>query len=126
MTNGNEKLVAVLDDLMFLVKIQEAAKRAGMDAIFVKSQADALIQAKSGPAMMILDLNYSPVQPLDLITRLKSKQETKGVRLLGYVSHVQIEVRQEAEKRGCDQVVARSTFVQDLPKLLGALSGSRA
>jgi CheY-like chemotaxis protein len=119
MTNANGRLVAVLDDLMFLVKIQEAAKRAGMDATFVKSQSEALTQAKMAPALIILDLNYKGAQPLDLITRLKSEEETKNVRLLAYVSHVQIGLRQEAEKRGCDQVVARSVFVESLPRLLG-------
>jgi ActR/RegA family two-component response regulator len=118
MTNVSQRLVAVLDDLLFLVKIQEAAKRAGMEAIFVKSQSEALSQAKRAPALMILDLNYKTAQPLDLITRLKSEEETKNVRLLGYVSHVQIGLRQEAEKRGCDQIVARSVFVENLPKLL--------
>jgi len=118
MTNVSQRLVAVLDDLLFLVKIQEAAKRAGMEAIFVKSQSEALSQAKRAPALMILDLNYKAAQPLDLITRLKSEEETKNVRLLGYVSHVQIGLRQEAEKRGCDQIVARSVFVENLPKLL--------
>jgi len=120
MTNVSQRLVAVLDDLLFLVKIQEAAKRAGMEAIFVKSQSEALSQAKRAPALMILDLNYKAAQPLDLITRLKSEEETKNVRLLGYVSHVQIGLRQEAEKRGCDQIVARSVFVENLPKLLDA------
>jgi PleD family two-component response regulator len=118
MTNANGRVVAVLDDLMFLVKIQEAAKRAGMEATFVKSQSEALNQAKLVPALMILDLNYKAAEPLDLITRLKSEEETKNVRLLGYVSHVQIGLRQEAEKRGCDQIVARSVFVENLPKLL--------
>jgi CheY-like chemotaxis protein len=114
MTNASRRLVVVLDDLLFLVKIQEAAKRAG----FVKSQSEALTQAKTFPALMILDLNHKAAQPLDLITRLKSEEETKDIRLLGYVSHVQIGLRQEAEKRGCDQIVARSVFVENLPKLL--------
>ena len=41
MTNPRKKLVAVLTDLMFTVKIQEAAKRAGMDVVFVKSRETA-------------------------------------------------------------------------------------
>ena len=38
-------VLAVVEDLFFSVKINEAAKRAGLAVQFVKSQADALGQA---------------------------------------------------------------------------------
>jgi CheY-like chemotaxis protein len=110
--------VAVLNDLMFTVKIQEAAKRAGLDTLFVQSQLDALAQAKEQPVFMILDLNYAAADPLQLIATLKSNEETRGVPLVGYVAHVQTDVRQAAAEHGCDAVLARSAFVQNLPALL--------
>ncbi len=118
MTDQSKKLVAVLTDLMFTVKIQDAAKRAGLDAVFVKSKEEALAQASMQPAVMILDLNHAAAQPLDVITELKSNSETSNVRLLGYVSHVQTDLRQAAQERGCDLVIARSVFTQNLPALL--------
>ena len=118
MTNQKKKLVAVLGDLMFTVKIQEAAKRVGMDSVFVKSQADALKQASECPAMIILDLNHEPAAPLETIETLKQSEETKGICLVGYVSHVQAELKQAAQDRGCDVVMARSAFSQNLPTIL--------
>ncbi len=118
MTNEKKKVVAVLSDLMFTVKIQEAAKRAGMEPVFVNSQKDAIAQARLHPAVIIFDLNHSGVEPLELIAKLKSDEETKGISLLGYVSHVQVDLRKAAEEKGCDVVIARSAFSQNLPALL--------
>ena len=93
MINPKNTVVAVLSDLMFTVKIQEAAKRAGMDAVFVQSRHDALAQAKLNPAVMILDLNSTGTDPLEIISILKTDDNTKEIELLGYVSHVQVDLK---------------------------------
>ena len=118
MINPKNTVVAVLSDLMFTVKIQEAAKRAGMDAVFVQSRHDALAQAKLNPAVMILDLNSTGTDPLEIISILKTDDNTKEIELLGYVSHVQVDLKQAAQDRGCDMVIARSAFSQNLPLIL--------
>ncbi len=89
MTN-KKRIVAVLNDLMFTVKIQEAAKRAGLETVFVKSQQHTLDQAKQNPAVIILDLNCDEAAPLETIEKLKADDESRKVSLLGYVSHVQV------------------------------------
>jgi PleD family two-component response regulator len=118
MTAQKKKVVAVLNDLMFTVKIQEAVKRAGMEVVFVTTQQDALAKAKQNPAVIILDLNYSAAEPLELIGKLKNDDKTSAIGLLGYVSHVQVDLRQAAQEKGCDIVIARSAFSQNLPTLL--------
>ncbi len=118
MPNGNSKIVAVLDDLFFTVKINESAKRAGMPIVFVKSEKDALEQAGQKPSLIILDLNCCAIEPLTLIRKLKSDQETKAISLIGYLSHVQGELKQKAQEAGCDMVMARSAFSQNLPQIL--------
>jgi CheY-like chemotaxis protein len=115
---GVARVVAVVDDLLFTVKIHEAAKRAGVAPTFVKSEADAVALARSRPALMIIDLNCGAVDPLRLISTLKNSAETAGVPLLGYVSHVQGDLKQAAQAAGCDQVLARSAFSQNLPQIL--------
>jgi PleD family two-component response regulator len=125
MTNSRKKVVAVLSDLMFTVKIQEAAKRAGLEAVFVKSQQDVLSQAKNKPAVIILDLNNTGAEPLDVIAKLKNDKETSDIHLLGYVSHVQADLKQAAQERGCDMVIARSAFSQNLPAILERYAGEQ-
>lgn len=112
------KIVAVLDDLMFRVKISEAAKRAGLAAEFVKTETDALLKAREGPALMILDLNCTSVDAVHLIRQLKGSEETRRLRLVAYVSHVHGELKQRAQEAGCDMVLARSAFTQNLPQIL--------
>src|SRR5689334_1839320 len=103
---------------MFTVKIQEAAKRAGVQPVFVKSEDAALAEARQNPAVIILDLNNSALNALDVVTKLKSDEVARNVSLLGYVSHVQADVKQAAEERGCDLVMPRSAFSHNLPAIL--------
>lgn len=118
-------MVGVLSDLMFTVKIQEAAKRAGLEPVFVKSKQEALEQAKLDPAVMILDLNNTGLDALEVIGELKGMEETRGVRLLGFVSHVQADLKQAAQQKGCDMVVVRSAFSQNLPAILRRYAEAR-
>jgi CheY-like chemotaxis protein len=119
MGNNNKRVVAVVSDLMFTVKIQEGAKRAGLEAVFVKSKQEALEQAKMEPAVIILDLNNTATDALEVIEELKGGEETRKIRLLGFVSHVQADLKHAAQQKGCDTVIARSAFSQNLPTILG-------
>ncbi|HWZ34294.1 MAG TPA: hypothetical protein VNX18_23310 [Bryobacteraceae bacterium] len=118
MPNGNQRILAVVEDLFFTVKINESAKRAGMPIVFVKSEKDAMDQAGQKPALIIVDLNCGAIDPLHLVRTLKANEETKGISLIGYLSHVQGELKQQAQEAGCDMVLARSTFSQNLPQIL--------
>lgn len=115
---AKQKIVGVLSDLMFIVKIQEAARRAGLEPVFVKTEPDALRLARERPALIILDLNAKAFEPLRLIEQLKSDAALKDIPVLGFVSHVQADLKQAAQERGCDLVVARSAFSQNLPVIL--------
>jgi CheY-like chemotaxis protein len=117
-TAVTKKVLAVLDDLFFTVKINEAAKRAGLSVTFVKSQRDVLDQAAAGAALIILDLNFADIQPVDLIRKLKADSAVQKISLLGYVSHVQGELKLEAQEAGCDMVLARSAFSQSLQQIM--------
>ena len=120
---GRKKILAVVDDLLFTVKIMDAAKRAGLDAEFVKSEKDLLDKAKDeNPLLIILDLNANSVQPLKLIAKLKGG-ELKQISLIGYLSHVQGELKQAAQEAGANMVMARSAFSQNLQQILKRHAG---
>ncbi len=72
----------------------------------------------NAPSLIILDLNCDPADPLGLIADIKADPETAAIPLVGFVSHVQAELRQKAQAAGCDTVVARSVFAQNLPEIL--------
>ncbi|MEO7142102.1 MAG: response regulator [Bryobacteraceae bacterium] len=122
-TQENKKLLAVMDDLLFTVKIADAAKRAGLTVQFLKSEKDVLEKAKEQPLLIIVDLNYAAIDPLKLLATLKGDPETRQVNTLGFVSHVQGELKQKAHETGCDMVLARSAFSQNLPQILKRYAG---
>jgi len=99
-------------------QINEAAKRAGLSVKFVKSQRDALDQAAEGAVLIILDLNFTAIQPVELIQKFKADPNLQRINLVGYVSHVQGELKQEAQEAGCDMVMARSAFSQSLQQIM--------
>ncbi len=119
-----KRVLAVLSDLFFSVKLADAAKRSGLALEFVKDSSQVLEKAQQKPALIIFDLNFESVEPLKLITSLKAKPETKGISLIGYVSHVQGELKQQAHEAGCDMVLARSAFSQNIPQIFKRHSGA--
>jgi CheY-like chemotaxis protein len=113
-----QKVLAVMSDLFFSAKIIDEAKKLGMTAVFVKDKAVALEQLKSIPAMVIFDLNCASADPLGLIGAMKEDSETASIPTIGFISHVQIELKQKAIDAGCDTVVARSVFAANLATML--------
>ncbi|MGB7329904.1 MAG: response regulator, partial [Terriglobales bacterium] len=51
------------------------------------------------------------------IPKLKSKLK-KETSIIGFLSHVQGVLKQKAHEAGCDMVLPRSAFSQNLPQLL--------
>jgi len=120
-----KKLLAAVEDLFFTVKITDAAKRAGLAVEFIKNDKDLLDKAKEEkPALIIFDLNFNGIQPLKAITKLKGSSELKSISLIGYLSHLQGELKQKAIELGCDMVMARSALSQNLSQILKRHAGA--
>lgn len=113
------RVLAAVEDLLFRSKIGETADQLGVEAGFPrnpKKLEDAL--KASPPDLLILDLNSSRFEPLDILRSVKSEEATKGVATVGFLSHVQKDLAVAAKEAGCDRVMARSAFTKDLPKVL--------
>jgi PleD family two-component response regulator len=120
-----KKILAAVDDLFFTVKISDAAKRAGLLVEFIKTDKELLDKAKEDkPALIIFDLNFSAMQPLKIIPKIKGNSELKSISLIGYLSHVQGELKLKAQETGCDMVMARSALSQNLPLILKRHAGT--
>lgn len=127
--NGNSRIFAFIEDLFFLAKIQETARKLNVKVEFVKTDKDLLERLQQNgdekPSLIIFDLNNASAKPLSLIPKLKSKLK-KGTSIIGFLSHVQGDLKQRAHEVGCDMVLPRSAFSQNLPQLLrrhGAAEG---
>ncbi len=120
-SNGNSRIFAFIEDLFFMAKIQETARKLNVKVEFVKSDKDMMEKVQQNgeekPSLIIFDLNNAAVKPLTLIPKLKSKLK-KGTSIIGFLSHVQGDLKQKAHEVGCDMVLPRSAFSQNLPQLL--------
>src|ERR1700757_4657347 len=99
--NSKNKIIAVMDDLFFSSKIREAAKPLSLNIEFIKN-ADGLIEKLESqkPSLLIFDLNSKVCDSTEIIKSLKSSPTLKDIPLLGYLSHVQTELKDEAAKAG--------------------------
>ena len=119
--DSSSRIFAFIEDLFFMAKIQETARKLNVKVEFVKTDKDLLDKMQQNgdgkPSLIIFDLNNNGVKPLTLIPKLKSKLK-KGTSIIGFLSHVQGDLKQKAHEVGCDMVLPRSAFSQNLPQLL--------
>jgi hypothetical protein len=110
-----------IEELFFQAKIQETAKKLGVKVAFIKNDKDALAALTDGeenkPALIVFDLNNVNAKPLTLIPKLKTKLK-RTASIVGFLSHLQGDLKAKAVEAGCDVVMPRAAFSQNLPNLL--------
>lgn len=115
------RVFAFVEDLFFLSKIQDTGRKMNVKVEFVKNEKELAERMKASgveqPSLIIFDLNNANAKPLTLIPKLKSKLK-KGTSIIGFLSHVQGDLKLKAHEAGCDMVLPRSAFSQNLPQLL--------
>jgi len=116
--DAGTRIFAFIEDLFFVTKINETARKLNVKVEFVKTVEELLEKVgEEKPALVIVDLNNANAKPLTIIPKLKS-QFKKGTSILGFVSHVQGDLKLKAQEAGCDSVLPRSAFSAHLPQLL--------
>jgi hypothetical protein len=116
------RIYCFIEDLFFLAKIQETARKLGVKVEFIKGGADAVtrltdLPEAERPKLLVFDLNNLNAKPMTLIPKLKSKFK-KATSIVGFLNHLQGELKAKALDAGCDAVMPRSAFSQTLPNLL--------
>jgi PleD family two-component response regulator len=116
-------VIAVVDDLFFASKIRGAGEQAGVRVIFAKRIEDIeLAAAEEEPALFIADLNSTRCNPLEVAARLKSDANLKTVPLLGFFSHVDVELQRRAKEAGFDKTITRSAFSGSIAQLFAEIA----
>lgn len=111
-----------IEDLFFTAKIQEAARQQGVKVAFMKPDKDVVahlaeLHDHEHPSLIVFDLNNAAAKPLTLIPKLKNKLK-KGTSIVGFLSHLQGDLKAKAVEAGCNSVMPRAAFSQNLPNLL--------
>lgn len=120
--NAPTRIFCFIEDLFFLAKIQETARKLGVKVGFVKAEKDivaklANVPEDERPSLIVFDLNNANAKPLTLIPKIKAKMK-RGTSVIGFLSHLQGDLKVKALEAGCDMVMPRSAFSQNLPSLL--------
>jgi hypothetical protein len=114
------RIFCFIEDLFFQAKIQETAKKLGIKVEFVKGEKETvsrITDATEPPTLLVFDLNNLNAKPMSLIPKFKTKFK-KATSIIGFLNHLQGDLKMKAIDAGCDTVMPRSAFSQSLPNLL--------
>lgn len=116
---GIRTVIAAVDDMFFAAKIKETAKALGMVISFPRTPEGLLsLAADELPDLILVDLHNVRLNPIELATLLKANEMLKTVPLIGFFSHVNVDLQRQAVLAGYDEVLPRSVFTRDLPNIL--------
>jgi CheY-like chemotaxis protein len=109
------RVVALIDDLFFQMKIAETAKHVGVE-FKVAGNAEVLATMLAPPTkLVIIDLNAKS-DPVATIARLRTTQQ--ALPIVSFLSHVQRDLAEQAKAAGATDVLPRSAFTQNLAGIL--------
>jgi CheY-like chemotaxis protein len=118
--------IVLIDDLFFQAKLFETAKLTGITLETASTGEQLLKAAAANPeALVIVDLNARQ-GALNAVEQL-CKGNGEGIisngpgnprRVIAFLSHVQTELAERARAAGCQDVMPRSKFTQNLAAIL--------
>jgi DNA-binding NarL/FixJ family response regulator len=122
--------IVLIDDFFFQAKLFETAKLTGVTLEIAGTGEQLLKAAAASPAaLVIVDLNARQ-GALDAVEQLCGGRglylEPAGTsngpgnprRVIAFLSHVQTELAERARAAGCQDVMPRSKFTQNLAEIL--------
>ena len=117
------RIFCFIEDLFFVAKINETSKKLGVKVEFVKTPEPVLergedeVPEEDRPALIIMDLNNNNIKPLTLAPKIRAKFK-KTISIVGFLNHLQGDLKLKAQEAGFDMVVPRSAFSQNLPNMI--------
>jgi len=109
------RVVALMDDLFFQMKVAETAKHLGVE-FKVAANADVLATMLEPPTkLIIVDLNAKS-DPVATLARIRATQ--KELPIVSFLSHLQVHLAAQAKAAGSTEVLPRSAFTQNLASIL--------
>jgi DNA-binding response OmpR family regulator len=112
----NPLILLFSDDLLDSSRVVGHARAAGLEVAVIRTleQAQQLVAARQ-PLAVILDLHHPKLD----VTRWRANlhELVPTMKIIGYGSHVDVARLKEARAAGCDRVMPRSQFVEELPRM---------
>jgi CheY-like chemotaxis protein len=119
MTATNESFsplgLLLCDDLLFISRITGTARDLGLTVKSARSMEQLLALARQHvPQCVLIDLANPNLALAELLRQL-AEVCAPMPRVVAYGSHVDTDTLRAAREAGCDPVLPRSKFVEDLP-----------
>ncbi len=116
------RIICFIEDLFVVAKMQETARKLGVKVQFAKAEKETLAAITDAPeaerpSLIVFDLNNGAAKPMTTIPKLKAKLK-RATSIIGFLQHIQGDLKLKAIEAGCDSVMPRSAFSQNLPNLL--------
>lgn len=110
-----DSIILIVDDLMFLPKLENGLRHLGYQPIAATNEADLILALAKSPVLIIVDL-FS--QSFDWVALIRLIKESNNNPVLGFGPHVDLSLREQALTAGCDAVVGRGAIASQLPHLV--------
>jgi DNA-binding NarL/FixJ family response regulator len=113
----SKTLIACVEDLFFRSKIEATARHLNVPLRFVGASELFASCNADGTAAVLMDLSGNG-DPLAAVRALRAARATAALPVIGFLSHVDRKLAEDAEAAGVTQVMPRSQFSETLPDLL--------
>jgi hypothetical protein len=114
-------LLAIVDDLMVRSRIDAAAGVAGVEVRYAGSLDEVRAAASERPIRALLVGLAATRRPWPAIVQgVRGDEALRGLYVLAFGPHMNLDLRAKALDAGVDRVVANSAFMRLLPKILAA------
>jgi CheY-like chemotaxis protein len=112
------QLIALVDDLLFLSRIREAGRAAGIEVRSVRGASDLLAAARQQGRLVLVDADSERLPWQAALSALRAEPALSALPVIAFVSHVRADLAEAARTAGASRVLARSAFVKELPELV--------
>ncbi|MBS3102482.1 hypothetical protein J4458_03470 [Candidatus Woesearchaeota archaeon] len=111
------RIIAFVNDLFFATKIAETARLNNAEITFVRSEHELLDYLSKETELIIFDLSNKALD-LGIVKDIRSNLSLSKVKIIGFIPHVEVELKNKALKIGFDNVYARSEFSKKLAEII--------
>ncbi|HXG36694.1 MAG TPA: response regulator [Dehalococcoidia bacterium] len=115
------EILTLENDLLFSSFIREVGERMGC-SVTIADDLETFRgrQESSGASLLIIDLGFPG---LDIAALVSEARRRNGVAVIAFGRHTEGKLLQAARQAGCEEVLPRSSFVEELPSLVEKYRG---
>jgi AmiR/NasT family two-component response regulator len=118
-------VIAVIEDLLFLSRVREAGRRAGIEVVQARDAA-AIAAATPQARLVIVDADTDRIPWRAALLALRVDAALAKLPLVAFVSHVAADRAETARAAGIRRVLARGAFLKELPGLMATAAAGPA